>query len=252
MHEMTGTTPLRDGSVPKHIQLRDALTQLCRTELSPDRAIPSERELMHRYAVSRATVRAAIGALVHEGLLLRTHGKGTFVARPRVQSQLHLASFTDDMRRRGHTPSTRVLHLALEVPPPDVAEFLGTSGRPQWRVARTRLADDLPMAHEDGWYSADLLPDLGRHDVAGSLYELFRTCYDIAVDSAEQTVWAESAESRVATALDLPAGSPVLVFDRRSRAGERPLERVVSRYRADRYQLHMALDRSMPAEQVTP
>ena len=58
------------------------LAELAASELGPDAAIPSERELMATYGVSRATVRKAIESLVADGLLHRIHGKGTFVARP--------------------------------------------------------------------------------------------------------------------------------------------------------------------------
>jgi GntR family transcriptional regulator len=37
--------------------------------------------------------------------------------------------------------------------------------------------------------------------------------------------------------------TPLLVFRRISTADGRPLEHVVSRYRGDRYQVHMSLDR---------
>jgi GntR family transcriptional regulator len=93
-----------DGPVPKHRQLREILLALVDAELPPDSAIPSERQLVSRFRVSRATVREAVGRLVSEGRLYRVRGKGTFVAAPRVESQLHLASFTKDMRRRGHKP----------------------------------------------------------------------------------------------------------------------------------------------------
>ena len=98
-----------DGPVPKHIQLRQILEGLVSDDLAPDSPIPSERELMATYGVSRMTVREAIGQLVTEGRLYRVRGKGTFVAAPRVDSMLELTSFTEDMRRRGHEPSTVVL-----------------------------------------------------------------------------------------------------------------------------------------------
>ena len=47
----------------------------------------------------------------------------------------------------------------------------------------------------------------------------------------------------VARRLDAPVHTPLLVFRRVSRAGGRPLEYVVSRYRGDRYQIHMSLGR---------
>lgn len=100
-----------DGPRPKHAQLSDVLAELATSELGPDTAIPSERDLMATYDVSRATVRKAIDSLVVGGLLEKIHGKGTFVARPRVQTSLHLASFSDDMRRRGLVPATRLMRV---------------------------------------------------------------------------------------------------------------------------------------------
>ena len=125
-----GSRVINDGPRPKHAQLRDALAELAVTE-GPDVAIPSERDLMAAHGVSRATVRKAIDGLVADGLLQRIHGKGTFVARPRLESRLHLASFSQDMRRRGLVPSTRALGIELEEPPADVAAALQLGRAPR-------------------------------------------------------------------------------------------------------------------------
>lgn len=244
---------LVDGAEPLHAQLRTLLAAMCATELAPGTAIPSERELMATYAVSRATVRRAIESLVAEGALRRVQGKGTFVAPPRVQSHLHLASFTQDMRRRGKTPSTRVVRVGSVEPPPEVAAWFGLApGRPAWWVERVRLAAGEPMAFEAGWYSPTLLPGLDRHDLTGSLYELFAQEYGVVVDTAEQTVRAELADPTLAHHLDVEAGDPLLAFERLSRCGGAPLERVTSHYRGDRYELHVSLDSTMPEEASTP
>lgn len=42
--------------------------------------LPSERELSERFEISRASVREAIAALLNEGVLFRTVGRGTFIA----------------------------------------------------------------------------------------------------------------------------------------------------------------------------
>ena len=253
---------ISEGPRPKHAQLSDVLADLAVRELGPDAAIPSERELMAAYDVSRATVRKAIESLIADGLLHRIHGKGTFVATPRLESRLHLASFSQDMRRRGLTPSTRLLQIELDDPPADVARALdlgagSDSGRSAWRLDRVRLADDQPIALENGWYPRALLPDLDRHDLGGSLYELFAAAYGHTIDSAEQTLWGETADASTARRLDAPVNTPLLVFRRVSCAAGRPLEYVVSRYRGDRYQLHMSLGRdgigpsAPPPPQVT-
>jgi GntR family transcriptional regulator len=244
-----------DGPRPKHAQLSDVLAELAVRELGPDVAIPSERELMTTYDVSRATVRKAIDNLVAGGLLHRIQGKGTFVARPRVESRLHLASFSQDMLRRGLTPSTRLLRVDEERPPAQVAKGLRLGARgTAWRIDRIRLADGQPMALEQGWYPTSLLPGLDAEDLSGSLYTLFDVRYGLAIDAAEQTLWGEAAEGAVARRLDAPVHTPLLVFRRVSSAAERPLEHVVSRYRGDRYQVHMTLGAVPPpaAPNATP
>jgi len=163
------------GPRPKHQQLRELLIGL----VVPGEAIPSERDLMVTYGVSRATVRKAIDGLVADGLLQRTHGLGTFAVRPRLETRLHLASFSQDMRRRGLQPSTRLISVTLALPPADVTDWLGLApNQKAWRIVRIRLADNMPIAHEDGWYPAHLLPELDQQDLAGgSLYAILGEKY---------------------------------------------------------------------------
>lgn len=235
-------TEISDGPMPKHVQLRDVLSDLAANELSPDEVIPSERELMATYGVSRATVRKAVDSLVVDGLLQRIHGKGTFVARARMESRLHLASFSQDMRSRGLTPSTRLLTVNAEQPPTEIGKVLGIAGLTEaWQIDRVRLVDDEPIALEHGWYPANLFRDLDTDDLSGSLYELMRD-YGHVVDCGEQTLWGEVADAASAGHLGCPLYTPLLVFRRISYAAGVPVEHVVSRYRGDRYQLHMVLD----------
>ena len=116
--------------VPKYSQLREILLDLVETELDEDQSIPSERELSARFGLSRMTVRQSVDHLVSEGRLYRVQGKGTFVARPKIEMPLRLASFTEDMRARGLEPGSRDLdrrtdrasaHLArmLQIAPGD-------------------------------------------------------------------------------------------------------------------------------------
>lgn len=234
-----------DGSfgraVPKHRVLQQALAVMA-ADLGPGISIPSERDLMNRHSVSRATVRKAVDSLVHDGLLKRAQGKGTFVTGGRVQSTLHLASFSDDMRRRGLEPSSRVIGLSREPTSGSVAAFFG--GSAGWRLERLRLTDGVPMALEVDWVNAALVPELDTHDLTRSLYALLATQYASPIDTADQTVWAGEAEPWVADLLEVPVGAPLMVFERRSRSDGRPVEHVTSWYRGDRYALHMSLDQS--------
>lgn len=237
--------PVTDGPVPKHRQLREILLELIDSELEPDAPIPSERELVSRFGISRATVREAVGRLVSEGRLYRVRGKGTFVAAPRVESQLHLASFTEDMRRRGHKPSTIVIGADESVPPPPARAALGlNAGDRAYRIERLRSADGAPMAHEVSWLPAGPLPGLLEHDLSSSIYSILSREYGRLLDEAAQTVWAEGADPLRSRLLRVPPAAPLLVFRRTSYASGRPMEHVTSWYRADRYQVHVRLDRN--------
>jgi GntR family transcriptional regulator len=69
----------------------------------------------------------------------------------------------------------------------------------------------------------------------------------VLLDRGDQTIEAGIAEETDAALLDLPHGSAVLLLQRRAFAGDRPVEFAVSTYRADRYQLHVALEVPRPA-----
>lgn len=242
----TSRRVITDGPVAKHIQLSRALARRVAEELTPGQAVPSERELMAEYGLSRATVRKAVEALISDGLLQRVPAKGTFVVEPRVESQLHLASFTQDMRRRGFTPKTLLVSCAEEDPTAEAARALGMAeGQTAWHISRIRLADDQPIAVETGWYPTEAFPGLQREDLTGSLYEIFVHRYGCTIDSAGQTLWGEVADRTVARQLEATTSTPLLVFQRISYAQGRPLEYVTSRYRGDRYQVHMELSNQL-------
>jgi len=231
-----------DGVVPKHEQLRGRLTELA-ARLPAGSPLPGERQLCVEHGISRITVREAIGQLVSEGVLVRVRGKGTFVAERAARSQLHLASFTQDMRRLGLHPNTVVLDVARLTPPPATRRALALpAGAQAWHVRRLRLADEQPMSIDDAWYDAGLLPDLDRQDLTGSIYTLLAETYGCTIDRAEQTVRATDADRERGVLLGLPTGRPVLVFDRVSYSGGRPVEHAESTYRGDRYEVQMTVE----------
>jgi GntR family transcriptional regulator len=244
---MSDPLHLLDGVVPKHQQLRNILTELVTTELQPGDMLPSERQLCADYGVSRITVREALGQLVGEGLLVRSQGKGTFVAPRPVRSPLHIASFHEDMRRMGLVPSTVVLSAGRATPPAHTVQRLRlTPPGSAYHVRRLRLADRVPMSVDDAWYNAELLPGLDQVELQGSLYETLAKRYGRPIDHAEQTVSAGLAGEEIGRLLGIPRSGPVLKFDRVSYSRGDAVEHARSWYRADRYELYMGLDETGP------
>ncbi len=70
-----------ESGLLKHAQMRKAiLTAVKDGILRPGDQIPSEKELTSILGVSLGTVQRSLGQLVTEGVVMREHGRGTFIA----------------------------------------------------------------------------------------------------------------------------------------------------------------------------
>ena len=86
-------------------------------EYREGQALPSEAKLCEIYGVSRVTVRAAIAELAEDDLVVKKHGKGTFVKRKKMDSSLfRFEGFTTACKRNNVEISTHVLQLEEQKP----------------------------------------------------------------------------------------------------------------------------------------
>jgi len=164
--------PLDETSAqPLYQQLQRALRSAIESRvISPDDALPPERDLAEMLKVSRITVRKAIDELVEDGLLIRKQGSGTFVSNRVEKNFAKLTSFSEDMRARGREPrSVWMTRAAGTVTPEESLTLRSSPGTPVLRFHRIRYADDAPMAIEYATVIATSLPSL--ESVESSLYE---------------------------------------------------------------------------------
>jgi len=234
--------------VRKHVQIREYVRDLVQGA-EPGSPAPSERELVQHFGVARMTVRQALDALVSEGILERIPARGTFVARARVDVQMRLSSYTEEMARRGMTPASRTLLAQHEAAGPGVARALEIEeGADVVHWQRLRLADDSPMAIEDAYLADSSVPGFLEKPLPESLYvDLARR--DLMPTWGEDSVAAALATPEVAELLSINEGAPVLSVARRSFAGTVAIAVSRSTYRGDRYTLWVPLLR--PNQPVT-
>ncbi|WP_295702363.1 GntR family transcriptional regulator, partial [Lapillicoccus sp.] len=115
---------MSDRRPPKYEVLAAALEERVGAMDAHD-ALPTERELLEEFQVSRTTVRQAIQRLIRQGLVYNVQGSGTYVANPAVVSKtLRLTSFTEDMRQRGLEPSSTILEQQTVAATPQLAAQL--------------------------------------------------------------------------------------------------------------------------------
>jgi GntR family transcriptional regulator len=240
-------TLLADSSVnaPKYQSVHDAIL-LSIEGLPAGSAMPTERELCSTYGVSRATVRQALGQLEIEQRIFRRQGKGTFVARPKIEQSLELTSHTEGMRSRGISPSSKLIDVRRIPAGIDVGLQLDLSPKAEvLRIERLRLADGEPIALEVLFLNADrfdgITSALGDN---ASLYQLLSSNYGVELASAEETIEAVVAEGREAGLLKCQPGMPLLMLSRRTLDTNGQItEFVRSLYRGDRYRFQTGLQR---------
>lgn len=230
---------------PKGEQLQEILEAYI-ASLSPGDPLPSERALSQHYRVARMTVRQEIERLAAKGLVLRVHGRGTFVAKPKFVQSARLTSFSEDMRARGMTPGSSVPDLGVMTANEFVAGHLEVEPEtPVVKIDRVRSADGEPMAFERAYLPAARFPGLEDEDLTGrSLYELLQERWGVVVDSADQIITGVALSAEEAELLGAAEHQPAFLIQRTTRdRGGLVIEYVRSLYRADRYDIQMPLKR---------
>jgi GntR family transcriptional regulator len=239
----------RTSPAPAYAQIEDRLVALIAAgDLGVGDRLPAERDLAEWVGVSRMTARAALRSLDQRGVVERGVGRGTFVARGKLDHDLtDFAGFTELVRRQGMAPDAQV-RAATALPAPEhVAAALELEpGAPVLRVERVRFADDEPLTLEDSWIPADRFPGLLDRDLTGSLYELMGDAYDEAPVRAVERLEPVLAAEAEAQALGVSVGAPLMRVERVAYdAAGAPVEFAHDHHRGDRarFVVHVATSR---------
>jgi GntR family transcriptional regulator len=237
------------GSQPKYRLLRDALIGMIKG-LPEGAALPTERTLCADFGVSRATVRHALQRLEDEQRIYRVQGRGTFVARAKIEQRLGLTSHTEEMRARGMVPGSKLIDVSRIPADSEVASALRLSeGTEVLQIERLRLADGDPIAIEVLYLNAERFDGISAAlGESASFYQLLHSDYGVELASAEETIEAVVADPRDAELLGCARAVPLLLISRLSLDTHgRPTEYVRSRYRGDRFRFRRHLERSLTA-----
>ncbi len=239
----------REFGVPLYQQIQHLLRhRINNGEYAPGSKIPSESELCRELAVSRITVREALRHLVRARMLVKVHGKGTFVAAdtPRRLTTVKYAGFLEDLQERVLKLTVTDVDFRSIPSAPDVASTLGLDpGTQIIRIRRLRHIDKEPFS-----FTVNYLPvDIGKRIRAKDLYsvpllKILQTDLRIPIVRAQETIEAIPADPEVAQRLGIPVLHPVMHMRRiMFTTGNRPFEIVETFYRADKYHYSVNLVR---------
>jgi GntR family transcriptional regulator len=239
---------LQAEPTPLYWRLRETLRErIRRGEFAPGARLPTEEELCRQYGVSRITASRAVRDLAAEGLVVRRQGRGTFVAAPVVQHDLvRLTDFVEDMQQAGLQAESRVLAQEQVAAPAHVAEALGLSaGAPVTELWRLRLGDGAPLAVDVTWLPPPIAALLEGEDLAHqTIYGILERRHGLRIERGEYLIEAVAAAGRVAEALAVPQGAPLLRFHRTSWAATgQPVYHQERYYHGERVRYRLTLER---------
>ena len=211
--------------------------------------ISTERELCESYNVSRITVRQALKELENEGYLYRKQGRGTFVMEQKFEQRLSkFYSFSEEIKKMGSFPSTKIVSFGIIEPEQMIAEKLGiSSGDKVFAIKRLRLADDEPFGVEISYIVYRYAKGLTEESVSKfGLYNALNQKCGLMPNEATETFDAVSVSNQDAEYLNVSKRAAALRLERITSAQGNIIEYCISIIRGDKYKYTVQLRKKTP------
>lgn len=210
--------------------------------------LPTERELMERFGVSRNTVREALRIVKDDGYIARRQGSRTvIVSTTKVGAFVNVVSSLDDLPL--YIADTRSVHLATEhvLISERVAEIIGCSPnekRLRVQYLRWRKESNEPLCYTEVYVEPEY-DEVEQTLDGGTVYDKLESHFGITLSHVEQEIEATQADPNIASRLNIPVGSPVLAAKTMLYFPNNKLAQVsISHYPANRYRLRIRLTRA--------
>jgi GntR family phosphonate transport system transcriptional regulator len=207
----------------------------------PGDLLPPEHELAKRFDVNRHTLRRAAAELIGEGLLLRSHGRGTIVLEQPIDYPIGQSTrFTETLENQGKSADSRVLRKLVVPVREGMAESLRLQKGEQVILIETlRSVDAAPFCIVSHFIPLAGFGKIFESYDGGSLHQFIFDNFGVRLLRKESVITAALPEGNDSEHLKMSPAKPILRVKSVNvdRATEIPLEYAVSRFRFDRVQL---------------
>lgn len=231
---------------PLYYQLAEIIiNDIKEKNLQENDRILTEREYCEKYNLSRSTVRQAIAYLEKKGYIYKVQGCGTFVSsRVMKQKLLKFYSFTEEAKKQGKTPSSKILSFKEKKADEKICKELNINRDDKvYELQRLRLADDEVVMYEKTYLLEKKMQGLSKNILLEKpLYEILQNRYNISFTKATERFSVLLADEKIAEILTIPQGSPIIRLQRWTYAGMEIIEYTVSLVRGDRFEFEVELE----------
>ncbi|MFT5420948.1 MAG: GntR family transcriptional regulator [Candidatus Endobugula sp.] len=179
--------------------------------------LPSERELIESFNVSRITVRQALAELQREGLVFKINGKGTFVSKPKAALDVSkLRGFGEAMSSMGYESFSRVLSMKEEESPNNVSSRLNLPADALvTKIQRLRYLNREPISLDITYFKPRLGKIVSAADLEGrDILSILENECGIVLENAKVTIESLLCDDYLSRHLQIEAGGPILHIER--------------------------------------
>jgi GntR family transcriptional regulator len=215
-----GVHPIRSNRLSLSAQAQQYLLGLMDDgTYQPGEQLPSEKELAVQLGISRSTLREALLNLEQEGVVLRKHGIGTFVAPGyghRLEAGLErLESIMELAARQEQEVQVSDLEIDMVKASSDLAERLRVvSGAELTSIRRVIVVDGRPVAYmADYVVPSTLSPAEISEQFGGSVLDLLREKHGPLIAQALANIVAINADRFLTRKLQVKSGQALLLLE---------------------------------------
>ncbi len=205
--------PINTATRSKQVKV-DLLNYIKQSGFTRNDPLPSEALIAKQLGVSRNTVREAYILLEKEGVIVRRHGIGTFVANSHViQDPLNeFLPFAQIIQKSGYAPGFETLSMSFEQVTANVYEALNVPPDTQLRhIKRLVRADRQPVIYVDDFISP-IMEAAGLHWDAfdGSMVAFLSSSSKFVLNQIQSRIRVTSLTAGIARILELAEGIRIL------------------------------------------
>ena len=151
-------------------QVKDVLDDYIYENYNDDNLkLPSEKELSEIFNISRTTIRRVLDEYEQKGIILRLHGKGTFINPEAMKIKLNLVpgiEFSQLISSSGKKAKVRLLSYKIVTPTKEIAEALSINTTEDvYEIKKIYYSDNIPAIVSIDYFAVKILTkDLNDKD----------------------------------------------------------------------------------------
>jgi len=244
---------LDNDSVPAPMPLFQFVKESIRTMIlngtyTPHQKLPSERQMIEAYDVSRITIRQALSDLQREGLIFKINGKGTFVTKPKTQFDVSkLRGFGENAASIGQESFSKLISISSSESVELIAGKLNLSkGQPVTKIERLRFINREPIAFDITYTGSHIGERISPTELKNrDIFDILENDCSILISSADVNVEAITCDENMAHHLNLKKYAPVLHIERTILAEDKsPILYENLFYRGDSFKFGLSIERT--------